>query len=195
MSLRFLVPFLVLPTLVGCASTMSGLNGSDRLSCPVTPGVTCKPMSQVYEESSKPAEPAQSEEGAAASGDTRPAPPRGTVRGLSGVEPGPVPLRTRPKVLRVWVTPWEDADGDLYPEGTWIAMRIDDGEWNVEHVRERIRDGYGAALMPPPASPEAGPAAKAKPASVAADVAEVLPKNLVPGSKAPAEPFFDSHSD
>jgi hypothetical protein len=54
--------------------------------------------------------------------------------------------------------------------------------------------GYGAALVPPPVQ-ESKPAAQAKPSSVAADVADVLPKNLLPGSKAPAEPFFDTNAD
>jgi hypothetical protein len=48
--------------------------------------------------------------------------------------------------------------------------------------------------VPPPVQ-ESKPAAQAKPSSVAADVADVLPKNLLPGSKAPAAPFFDTNAD
>ena len=55
MNYRHLIPCLLLPTLVGCAGSLSGLDGSKKLSCPVGEGVTCKPMSQVYEESAKPA--------------------------------------------------------------------------------------------------------------------------------------------
>jgi conjugal transfer pilus assembly protein TraV len=190
MNFRHFIPCLLLPILVGCAGSLSGLDGSKKLSCPVGEGVTCKPMSQVYEESAKPAMVDDSDDQTAV---TRPLPPRSVVHVPPGAENGPVPLRTRPNVMRIWIAPWEDADGDLH-EGAWIAMRLDDGGWNIDHVRERIREGYGAALVPPPVQ-ESKPAAQAKPSSVAADVADVLPKNLLPGSKVPAAPFFDTNAD
>jgi conjugal transfer pilus assembly protein TraV len=188
MNYRHLIPCLLLPTLVGCAGSLSGLDGGKKLSCPVSEGVTCKPMSKVYEESTQPAKTDADEQTA----EITP-PPRGPVHVPPGAENGPVPLRTRPSVMRIWIAPWEDADGDLH-EGAWIAMRLDDGRWNIDHVRERISDAYDAALVPPPVK-ETKPAAQAKPSSVAADVADVLPKNLLPGSKAPAEPFFDTNAD
>lgn len=196
MNCRQFIPFLLLHALAGCAGSMSGLDGSDKLSCPVTQGVSCKPMSQVYEESAKvdqPTEPTQSVETGGGTVEPKPLPARRTTRMPPGAENGPVPLRTRPNVMRIWIAPWEDADGDLH-EGAWIAMRLDDGHWNIDHVRERITDAYGATLVPPPVQ-ESKPAAQSKPSSVAADVADVLPKNLLPGSKAPAVPFFDSKAD
>lgn len=189
MNYRHLIPCLLLPTLVGCAGSLSGLDGSKKLSCPVGEGVTCKPMSQVYEESARPANTDDAEE----KSKSPALPPRGAVHLPPGAENGPVPLRTRPNVMRIWIAPWEDADGDLH-EGAWIAMRLDDGRWNIDHVRERIREGYGAALVPPPVQ-ESKPAAQSKPSSVAADVADVLPKNLLPSSKAPTAPFFDTNAD
>ena len=33
-----------------------------------------------------------------------------------------------PRVLRLWVAPWEDAGGDLHDE-TYLYLRIDDGRW------------------------------------------------------------------
>jgi conjugal transfer pilus assembly protein TraV len=190
MNLRHLIPCLLLPTLVGCAGSLSGLDGSKKLSCPVGEGVTCKPMSQVYEES---AQPAKIDDADGQTVETPAQTPRGAVHAPPGAENGPVPLRTRPSVMRIWIAPWEDADGDLH-EGAWIAMRLDDGCWNIDHVRERIREGYGAALVPPPVQ-ESKPVTQAKPSSVATDVADVLPKNLLPGSKVPAEPFFDTNTD
>lgn len=187
MNYRHLIPCLLLPTLVGCAGSLSGLDGTKNLSCPVGEGVTCKPMSQVYEESAK------QDDADGQTAETTPLPPRGAVQAPLGAENGPVPLSTRPSVMRLWIAPWEDADGDLH-EGAWIAMRLDDGRWNIDHVRERIHEGYGASLVPPPAQ-ESKPAAQSKPSSVVADVADVLPKNLLPGSKAPAEPFFDTNTD
>jgi conjugal transfer pilus assembly protein TraV len=160
MNYRHLIPCLLLPTLVGCAGSLSGLDGSQKLSCPVGEGVTCKPMSQVYEES---AQPVKIDEADGQTVETRPLPPRSVVHVPPGAENGPVPLRTRPSVMRLWIAPWEDADGDLH-EGAWIAMRLDDGRWNIDHVRERIREGYGAALVQPSVQ-ESKPTAQAQPAS------------------------------
>ncbi|MBK6742668.1 MAG: type IV conjugative transfer system lipoprotein TraV [Hydrogenophilales bacterium] len=200
MSIRASIPLLMpLALVVGCASNMSGLDGSDKHSCPYSEGVTCKPMSQVYEESTQgvSATPATRVNAATPEASTMAAsaslPTRGALKLPSSVDSGPVPLRSRPSVMRIWVAPWEDADGDLH-EGGWIALRLDDGRWNLAHVRERIRDGYGASLVPPPAT-ENKASTPAKPASLAADVADVLPKGLVPGTmSAPAVPFFESHT-
>jgi conjugal transfer pilus assembly protein TraV len=149
-------------------------------------------MSQVYAESTQGVVSTLGEAAKIDKAEAMEAPaiaPRPRARFAPVTEAGQVPLRTRPSVMRVWVAPWEDADGDLH-EAAWIALRLDDGRWNIEHVRERIRDGYGAALVPPPVS--AAPAAKATPAhTVAKDVADVLPKGLVPAMKAEPAPFFD----
>lgn len=200
---RLLIPTLLLPVLAGCAGSMSGLAGSDKLSCPVSQGVTCRPMTEVYEDYGKPARAADS---ALSQGEEVPPdgrvvnasttlPSRGAVRAPLGAESGSMPLRTRPNVMRVWIAPWEDADGDLH-EGAWIAMRMDDGGWNIDHVRADIRDNYSATMVPPPVRSETKPASQSRStsAAVAADVAEVLPKGLLPGSAssaAPAEAFFD----
>ncbi len=195
--LSLLIP---LALLAGCAGSMSGLDGSDQHSCPYSEGVTCKPMSQVYEESTQgmasSAKPAATEDAHPESSTVAaktPLPARPTVKLPGSVESGPLPLRSRPSVMRVWVAPWEDADGDLH-EGGWIALRLDDGRWNLDHVRERIRDGYGATLVPPPAG-ESKATTAAKPASVAADVADVLPKGLVPAGLTAPAPFFDNRTN
>ncbi len=191
-----LLPLLALSLLTACASNLSGLDGSDTHSCPYSEGVTCKPMSQVYEESTQglaSTAPATTEQARAL--DTAQADPVAAPRPRTGfasvTEAGQVPLRTRPSVMRVWVAPWEDADGDLH-EAAWIALRVDDGHWNIDHLRERLREGFSAALTPPPAAeaPAAKPAAAAN--TLARDVADVLPKGLVPASmKAAPAPFFN----
>ena len=193
-----LLPILGLSLLTACASNMSGLDGSDTHSCPYSEGVTCKPMSQVYEEStqgvaSTPGVSGKAETSDAAQAESAPSVPRPRTGFAPVAEAGLVPLRTRPSVMRVWVAPWEDADGDLH-EAAWIALRVDDGRWNIDHLRERIREGYGAALTPPPMAEAQAQAAKPAAAAntLARDVADVLPKGLVPASiKAEPAPFFD----
>jgi conjugal transfer pilus assembly protein TraV len=60
----------------------------------------------------------------------------------------PSPLRTQARILRLWIKPWEDADGDLYDQG-YVYVQVDNGQWQIDHVQRQIRDRY-APLKPPP---------------------------------------------
>lgn len=98
----------------------------------------------------------------------RPAPPsvhpasNGTVTtGSPTASPGEasVPsaaaLRTAPRVLRLWIAPWEDSDGDLH-EASTVHVLIDHGRWLIERVRPAPR---GPRMgVTPPAAPSAAPA-------------------------------------
>jgi conjugal transfer pilus assembly protein TraV len=50
-------------------------------------------------------------------------------------------------VLRLWFKPWEDADNDLFDQG-YVYVQIDAGQWRVDHVQRRIREGF-APVKPP----------------------------------------------
>lgn len=41
-------------------------------------------------------------------------------------------LLTTPRVLRVLITPWPDADGDLQAGG-YVYLRLDRGQWTIPH--------------------------------------------------------------
>jgi conjugal transfer pilus assembly protein TraV len=43
-------------------------------------------------------------------------------------------LRSNPRLLRLWIAPWEDADGDLH-EQALVHVVVDSGRWLIEHVR------------------------------------------------------------
>jgi conjugal transfer pilus assembly protein TraV len=58
------------------------------------------------------------------------------------------PLRAGPRVLRLWIKPWEDADRDLNGESL-VYVQIDNGRWLVDHVQRQARD----ALCADPADP------------------------------------------
>lgn len=75
-------------------------------------------------------------------------------------------IRTEPTIIRIWIAPWEDADGDLNDQG-YVYLQIDAGRWLIEHNREQIRRTFaptqaGAAPSRPArplvgaASPKAG---------------------------------------
>ena len=46
-----------------------------------------------------------------------------------------MPLRSAPRVMRVWIAPYEDADGDLNDQ-KFLYVQVDSGAWNIEHQRE-----------------------------------------------------------
>jgi len=47
------------------------------------------------------------------------------------VPPGPgTALLSAPQVLRVLITPWQDADGDL-EAGGYLYLRLDRGQWTI----------------------------------------------------------------
>lgn len=64
-------------------------------------------------------------------------------------------LRTAPRVLRLWIAPWEDSDGDLH-EASTVHVLIDHGRWLIERVRPAPR---GPRMgVTPPSAPSTAPA-------------------------------------
>lgn len=155
-------PLLVVLTLSGCASTLSGVGGTDGYACKAPEGAMCTSVSGVYANSkqgtTKPAKPAEKSP-ASATPATYGAP--SVVPGVSaGAASGSI--RSTPRILRVWIAPWEDADGDLHEESL-VHMVVDTGRWLIEHVRPAPRSGIvGVAPPTTPATPAAPePALKA----------------------------------
>lgn len=68
------------------------------------------------------------------------APTPAALSNVVSLEPRPTlgAIRSDPTVIRIWVAPWEDADGDLHDQG-YVYLQIDSGRWLIEHNRERIR--------------------------------------------------------
>lgn len=124
--------------MTGCTN-LSGLDATSNYSCPAPPGVVCKPMSEVYRSTNQPrtvSAPAD----AVAESDAKVAmrtslPPATFLPGETR------PLRSQPKVLRIWVAPYEDSDGDLHEEHR-MYLQVDAGRWMVEHHRARIQNAY-----------------------------------------------------
>lgn len=121
--------------LAGCASTLSGVGGSNHYGCKAPPGTVCTSVSGVYANGpSGKAAPVRSgtRPGAA------PAPePYGALTIPSTSHPNPVDtesLRTTPRVLTLWIAPWEDRDGDLH-EAANVHVLVNTGRWRTEHVR------------------------------------------------------------
>lgn len=141
--------FLAVLLLSGC-STLSGLDSQSKFSCKAPDGISCSSLSGVYANAVEDNLPGlrpsavkvQSEK--PHSDETLPA-----AFSITRVSPSIVgqvpasgePVHTRQKILRIWLAPWEDADGDLHDQ-SYLYMVADYGRWMVEHNRQRIIDWY-----------------------------------------------------
>jgi len=179
----FVAPLaLVAVTLSGCASSLSGVGGTENYSCKAPEGVMCNSVSGVYANSihgslrPAPSPTAKSLSGAA------------TVYGAASIARGQpaVPgatgdaIRSNPRLLRVWIAPWEDSDGDLHEAG-YLHVIVDTGRWLIEHVWPAARSGIDAVAPPAPLAPNLAPS---KAPSDSETPVERLPASPQPDSSA-----------
>jgi conjugal transfer pilus assembly protein TraV len=125
---------------------MSGLGGKERYACKAPVGAQCTSVSGVY---------ANALHGM---NDLPPAPLKqaATITPASTVPASNTTgLRTKPRVLRLWIAPWEDSDGDLH-DASFVHVVVDTGHWLIDRVRPTPRSSLDAVTPPPtPASPAA----------------------------------------
>lgn len=137
--------------LTGCASSLGV--GESEFGCKGLPeGVSCMSARNVYQLTEQPgpvrADPfAESEDGGLSKkqaeqnllnrsnnnmghGTAPVAQNPGHALQASPVRNTPLPIRSQPKVMRIWVAPWESVDGDLHASGQ-IFSEIESRRWNV----------------------------------------------------------------
>lgn len=155
--------------LAGCSA--SGLDARTSFGCKAPDGVTCMSVSGVYETSRHNALPAQAPAAPLAPGSAPPAavppaaPPAPDPSSASTPRRAPLtsgtPLRSAPRVLRIWIAPYEDSEGDLRDQ-SHIYVTVDRGHWQIEHTRRAIQARFAPirAVSPSSGSPAAstGPA-------------------------------------
>jgi Type IV conjugative transfer system lipoprotein (TraV) len=90
-----------------------------KYGCPAPEGVQCKPISEVYRSLSH-------TEGAKKI--PKESLTNSKAADLAPASETPVPIRSAPKILRVWVAPWIDQEGDLHQEG-YLYLVVDHGTW------------------------------------------------------------------
>ena len=148
---------LLLP--LGACMNMSGLGGDSKYACKAPEGVACDSVSGPYANAVHNNLPSQRAKRSAAPRKeaSEANPPESAVPAPSSVAASvsdtavmPRPLRSQARLLRLWIKPWEDADGDLYDQG-YVYVQVDNGQWLIDHVQRQIRDAY-APLKPPPKS-------------------------------------------
>ena len=131
--------------LSGCSS-MSGFDAKSEFACKAPDGILCESMSGIYANAQAKNLPGQ----------------RVNARGEAPVELSqakaginvmtkPIysgtPIRSAPRLLRVWFAPWEDTDGDLHDQ-SYVYLPVDSGRWLIEHNRRRIQDNYRPVRAP-----------------------------------------------
>jgi len=176
----------------GCASTMSGLGGEGSYACKAPVGSQCTSVSGVYANSIHGQPPASALPKPAKEPTSTAA--AATVASASTAAPGlgapPSALRSQPRVLRLWIAPWEDADGDLH-EASVVHALVDTGRWLIERVTPANRQRVDAVRPPiPSAAPASGPASASAPASSTETAPDRFPPRtgLLPGNGATQEP-------
>ena len=159
--LRMGVVCLLLP--LGACMNMSGLGGDSKYACKAPDGVACDSVSGTYANALHNNLPSQRAQRSArylkeVSEDSLPRTEGRTdssaTANASDIAMAPSPLRTQARILRLWIKPWEDADGDLYDQG-YVYVQVDNGQWQIDHVQRQIRDLYAPLKLPPKPATEA----------------------------------------
>lgn len=154
-------------TLTACGS-ITGLDGTSSYGCKAPEGVKCDSVSGTYYNALQNNLPSQRKSSTQAPGGI-PAQVMPTrqdallVTSASVTAPSrtaaayqPTPLRAAPRVMRLWIKPWEDADRDLNGESL-VYVQVDDGRWLVDHVQRQAREPFAPIR---PAKRSAAAAAK-----------------------------------
>lgn len=166
--------------LAGCSS-ITGMDGTSQYACKAPEGVKCDSVSGNYYNAIQNNLPAQRKptgatspaglpelqaasavRSAARSGPTSIPTASGAATDAAASAYMATPLRAGPRVLRLWIKPWEDADRDLNGESL-VYVQIDNGRWLVDHVQRQARDAY-APIRPTrlPTSAGKGPSPDAR---------------------------------
>ena len=173
---RLLAVVPIVALLQACAIT--GLDGGSKYSCKAPEGVHCDSVSGTYYNAIQNNLPSQRRSPSAPAADLspQPAPPAAGARSApvmlntaartaptgEGEAYSAAPLRAAPRVLRLWVKSWEDADRDLVGESL-VYVQVDNGRWLVDHVQRQQRDAFAPVRAPKVPTGGAKSAASAPP--------------------------------
>ena len=126
---------------VALIATLAGCSG-EEYKCPIPSGVGgCRSVDRVYADTQDldNADTPSAGVAPAGQGDGKESKADSVARVIVAAgntppavaAPGPgTALLTAPHVLRLLITPWPDADGDL-EAGGYIYLRLDRGEWTI----------------------------------------------------------------
>jgi conjugal transfer pilus assembly protein TraV len=170
--------------LTGCAGTLTGLEGESKFACKAPDGVTCSSLSGIYANAVANNLPALRKE--------RKGEHVATSQSKDSVITGQAassgdPLRIQPTVLRIWIAPWEDTDGDLHDQ-SYLYVVANAGRWAIEHNQRQIVDRYRPTFLKP------GSTSKSTQKPVPQTPRQALPLGgpTLPGNQAISPPGSDA---
>ena len=173
--------------MAGCGN-MSGLGGSEQYGCRAPAGVQCQSVSGNYYNSVRattrlpasgtgaqrmPSAPLMNTSLSRSAGLR----PNHAVAGTAGFEPQP--LRSSPRILRLWIKPWEDADHDLVDQ-SFVYVRVDQGKWMLDHVQRQVREAYAPLRAPTKDAVVVAPAPSATPSALSGGAPQGLTTSTQP---------------
>lgn len=129
--------------LAGCAGTLTGIEGESKFACKAPDGVTCSSLSGIYANAVANNLPALRKERKGEQAAT----PESKDSEITGqAASSGEPLRIQPTVLRIWIAPWEDTDGDLHDQ-SYLYVVANAGRWAIEHSQRQIVDRYRPTFL------------------------------------------------
>lgn len=151
--------------LLSACANITGLDGNSSYACKAPEGVKCDSVSGTYHNALKNNLPSQrraptsgqpQSPAASSPAGMRNAPAMLTTAARAPSDESPAyvaaPLRASPKIVRLWIKSWEDADRDLNGESL-VYVQVDNGRWLVDHVQRQSRESFA------PVRPGKSPAA------------------------------------
>lgn len=125
--------------LAGCGSMTGFTEAEGHFACKAPPGVSCKSVSGVYANAQVGNLPGL-RAGSGGSDVTSVSRPTANPPSTYVADPVPialpgVPIRTQPRMVRIWVAPWVDDEGDLHDQ-SYIYMVVSNGRWMVDSSRK-----------------------------------------------------------
>ncbi|MBK6616132.1 type IV conjugative transfer system lipoprotein TraV [Ottowia sp.] len=159
MNARFLSLSVLAASLAGCASGgLSGIGGSSDYACLAPPGVSCMSVTGISVNAAKNNLPAlktrNSESGLSTDPEAgkkdgaakAPASYGATVATAAGVVSpkgmdapySGMPLHTPPRLLRIWMAPYQDTDTDLHDQ-KYMYVMVHSGRWLLEANQVNIQ--------------------------------------------------------
>jgi conjugal transfer pilus assembly protein TraV len=157
-----IVASLGLFSLAGCAGSLSGITGASY-GCKAPAGTGCQSVSSTYQRAIDQTLPGQvalvggivgvsSVSSIAASNNRRDTEPKKTklsnaestdVEALNNIEyaaPPTIgyPIRSQPKVMRIWLSPGEDSDG-VFHDQRYVYLVVEPGKWQTANALRKFQ--------------------------------------------------------
>lgn len=144
--LTVLIAATAVAALAGCASNLVGYSAETAHTCTRDEGVGCTPVSDVYKMAMAGKLPGQTGSTKDSNGQAA-----AVLQNLASAAQRPamssgLPVRTAPRVLRIWYAPWRDGL-DVLHDQRHSYLTLDTGRWLIEHNQERLMREFGPTRL------------------------------------------------